>query len=35
VFFGGAQAHDLPGWFGAQTLGCLPIIDETQFKRVR
>jgi cytochrome P450 len=30
-----AQAYDLLGRFGAQTLGRLPIVDETRFRRVR
>ena len=30
-----AQAYDLLGRFGALTLGRLPIVDETRFKRAR
>jgi hypothetical protein len=29
-----ARAVDLLGWFAAQTLGRLPIIDETRFRPV-
>ncbi len=30
-----AQAHDLLGRLGVQTLGRLPIVDETRFRRIR